>query len=87
MNLFEKMKFKTLYSYCVFRQKIGDVFHFEILCINEDCTTSIPVGYVLINGKTGALASSLVSFIQLDNKRIEDLVFEEFNNIKDLFEE
>ena len=87
MNLFEKMKFKTLSSYCVFRQKIGDVFHFEILCINEDCTTPIPVGYVLINGKTGALASSLVSFIQLENKKMEELALEEFNNIKNLFEE
>ena len=86
MNLFEKMKVKTLSSYCIFRQKIGDVFHFEILCINEDCTSPIPVGYVLINSKTGSLASSLASFIQLDNKRIEDLVFEEFNSIKDLFE-
>ena len=77
----------NLYSYCVFRQKIGDVFHFEILCINEDFTSSIIVGYVLINGKTGSLSSSRVSNFQLENTRMKELALDEYNNIKFLFQE
>ncbi len=77
----------NLYSYCVFRQKIGDVFHFEILCITEDLKSSIIVGYVLINGKTGSISSSRVRNFQLENTRMEELALNEYNNIKFLFQE
>ena len=77
----------NLYSYCVFRQKIGDVFHFEILCTTEDLKSSIIVGYVLINGKTGSISSSRVKNFQLENKTMEESALKEYNSIKDLFEE
>ena len=50
----------------IFRQKIGNVYHFDILAVNR-MLESYTHGYVLANSKTGTIAYSAASYINEDD--------------------